>query len=107
MVKLRKFFEEHLNTSIPANSTNQNHILSVPFTIMRSHKGAIVLKPDRTESDLLDLPPIQLRNLIRGIIWRDEHFSGTSMKEIAEREGMSKSGVQKIVMGSFDALMQL
>ena len=51
------------------------------------------------------LPPTQLKNLVRGVIWCDEHFSGMSMKAIAEREGLSKAGVQKIIMGSFDTLM--
>jgi site-specific DNA recombinase len=57
--------------------------------------------------DPLDLPPFQLRNLIRGIVWRDEHFDGVSIEDIAAREGLSKSGVRKIIMGSFDALIAL
>ncbi len=60
-----------------------------------------------TEYDPFELPPQQLKNLIRGVIWRDEHFAGMSMKAIADREGLSKAGVQKIVMGSFDTLISL
>ena len=65
------------------------------------------MKPENGEYDPFDLPPQQLKNLIRGVIWRDEHFAGMSMKAIADREGLSKAGVQKIVMGSFDTLISL
>ncbi len=66
-----------------------------------------MITPENEEPDPLDLPPQQLKNLVRGVIWRDEHFAGMSMKAIAEREGLSKAGVQKIIMGSFDTLMSL
>ncbi len=44
---------------------------------------------------------------VRGIVWRDEHFDGTSIEDIATREDLSKSGIRKIIMGSFDTLMTL
>lgn len=60
-----------------------------------------------TGCDLVALPPTQLKNLVRGVIWRDEHFTGQSLISIAERENMSEAGVRKIIMGSFDTLMSL
>lgn len=59
------------------------------------------------DHDPLDLPPHQLRNLVRGIVWRDEHFDGMSIEDIAACEGLSKSGIRKIIMGSFETLMAL
>ncbi len=105
--KLRRTLQNHLNLAIPKKSDQKNHMIDVPFTIRRAHKGAIILKPETDDADPFDLPPLQLKNLIRGIVWRDEHFAGMSMKAIAEREGLSKAGVQKIVTGSFDTLMNL
>ncbi len=104
--KLRKFLERELNLTIPKKSENI-YVLNVPFTTRRAYKGAVVITPENEEPDPLDLPPQQLKNLVRGIVWRDEHFAGMSMKAIAEREGLSKAGVQKIIMGSFDTLMSL
>jgi len=41
-----------------------------------------------------------LKKLVQGIIWRDEHFDGVSMKEIARRENYSDAYVRSaIVLG--------
>ena len=98
---------DYLKLNIPVKSKEQSHILSVPFTIRRAHKGTIILKPDNNENDISDLPPVQLKNLVRGIIWRDQHFAGTTLRDIANQENLSEAGVRKIIMGSFDTLMSL
>lgn len=103
---LRDFLEEKLNLSI-STKPEKFYILSIPFSIKRANKGAIIMSPKNNKNDPLDLPPHQLRNLIRGIVWRDEHFNGASIEDIAIREGLSKSGIRKIIMGSFDTLMTL
>lgn len=103
---IHQSMQDHLKLDIPSNK-KKSHSISVPFTIRRAYKGTIVLKPDNKETDFLDMPALQLKNLIRGIVWRDEHFAGMSMKEIADREGLSKAGVQKIVMGSLDTLLAI
>lgn len=105
--RLKTCLQSHLDLKITSKAGKQNYVLSCPFTIRRAHKGSIIIEPENTEKDLMDLPPIQLKNLVRGVIWRDEHFAGMSMKAIAERECLSKAGVQKIIMGSFDTLMSL
>jgi hypothetical protein len=82
-----------------------NHILSVTFTTRRSYKGAVILRSRTSNYDPFDLPQHQLRNLIRGIIWRDEHFAGSSLRSIADRNNVSEAGVRKIVMASFETLL--
>jgi DNA invertase Pin-like site-specific DNA recombinase len=104
---LRQYLQEYLKLHIPVKVNKQNHILSVPFTIRRAHKGTIILKPETPENDRLDLPPAQLKNLVRGIVWRDQHFAGATLRDIAKQENMSEAGVRKIIMGSFDTLMSL
>lgn len=104
---LRGFLEETLRLAIPSSSKEELHILSVPFSTTRANKGAIIMSSKSDDHDPLDLPPHQLRNLVRGVVWRDEHFDGMSIEDIAAREGLSKSGVRKIIMGSFDTLMAL
>ncbi len=105
--RLRSFLEEKLKLAIPNNAVQPLHILSVPFSTTRANKGAIIMSRKNGEHDPLDLPAHQLRNLVRGIVWRDEHFDGMSIEDIAAREGLSKSGVRKVIMGSFDTLMAL
>lgn len=105
--RLRSFLEEKLKLAIPNKPRQPLQILSIPFSTTRANKGAIVMSPKNGDHDPLDLPPHQLRNLVRGIVWRDEHFDGMSIEDIAAREGLSKSGVRKIIMGSFDTLMAI
>lgn len=103
-VKLRHALQKHLNANIPERYNQPAHVLSVPFTTRRSYKGAVIINPENSDYDSFDLPPYQLRNLVRGVIWRDEHFSGTAIKDIASRENLSESGIRKIIMASFDIL---
>jgi site-specific DNA recombinase len=105
-MKLRQSVQDDLDLNFSMQHENNSHIISVPFSIRRAHKGTIILKSKNTD-DPFDFPPQKLKNLIRGIVWRDEHFAGMSMKAIADREGLSKAGVQKIIMGGFDTLMSL
>ena len=105
--RLRSFLEEKLKLTIPSKLDQRPHTISVPFSTTRASKGAIIMSPKNGDHDPLDLPPHQLRNLVRGIVWRDEHFDGMSIEDIAAREGLSKSGVRKIIMGSFNSLMVL
>jgi site-specific DNA recombinase len=104
--RLRDFLEEKLKLAIPPKPERPLHMLSVPFSTKRANKGAIIMSTDGGH-DPLDLPPHQLRNLVRGIVWRDEHFDGMSIEDIAAREGLSKSGVRKIIMSSFETLMAI
>jgi len=104
---LRQYLQDYLKLHIPIKSKNQSHILSVTFSIRRAHKGTIIIKPENSENDRLDLPPVQLKNLVRGIVWRDQHFNGTTLRDIAKQENLSEAGVRKIIMSSFDTLMSL
>jgi len=106
-LKMRQLLQTHLNLVISEKSALPNLMISVPFTIRRAYRGAIQIQSDHTETDFLDMQPTQLKNLIRGIIWREEHFAGMAMGDIAKREGLSKAGIRKIIMGSFDVLMAI
>jgi DNA-directed RNA polymerase specialized sigma subunit len=104
--KLKSYLEDTLKIHIE-NITNDCHVISTDFKLQKSYRGAIIEKPDSDKSDPLDFPPQQLKNLVKGIVWRDEHFSGLSMKEIAERENVSKAHVGQIIMRSMDTLMSI
>lgn len=104
--KLKSYFETLLKVNIPTNGFQETLTIKTSFKTQKSHKGAVVIKSDNID-DPLDLPPQQLKNLVRGVVWRDEHFNGLSMKAIAEREGVSKASVGQIIMRSFDTLMAM
>lgn len=99
-VNLHRDLQKSLDLTIPLKFNKSEHLLNVPFTTRRSYKGAVILTPENADYDPLDLPPYQLRNLVKGTIWRDEHFSGISLSAIAARDGFSKQHVQQLVMKS-------
>jgi site-specific DNA recombinase len=102
---LRQLLQECLSLEIPKKFKKQTHQISIAFTTRRSYKGAVIMRPENPAPQTIDLAPYQLRNLVRGIIWRDEHFSGIAIKDIAARENCSASGIRKIIMASFDTLL--
>lgn len=83
-------------------------VIKTPYLTRRAHKGAIVIEPDRQASDQpLDLPPDELKKLVRGIIWRDQHFSGMTLKEISAEAGVSDSYIGQLILKSFETLIQV
>lgn len=82
--------------------------VDISYYVRRAYKGTVVIKPTSKTTQTLDsLPQVQLQNLVRGIVWRDEHFAGMTIKALAEREGLSEAGIRKIIMQSFDQLASL
>jgi hypothetical protein len=62
--------------------------------------GAVVIMPGDGK-DFLDLPKKKLEYLVKGIIWRDAHFSGQSFLEIARANNCSRSFVRQLIGKSF------
>ena len=58
------------------------------FKSGRAKNGAIVIQGEsRQGNDPFDLPANQMKRIVMGILWRDEHFAGAMLKDIAHRDG--------------------
>lgn len=69
----------------------------------RAHQDVMIVDAEHAPAkDPLDLPPTELKNLIRGIIWRDEHFDGLTVREIAERESFSEAFIGRCIFRSLE-----
>ncbi len=55
------------------------------------------------KADALDIPPEQLKKLVQGLVWRDQHFTGATLRDIAKDEGVSESFVGKAIFATFIA----
>lgn len=101
--KLSQVISENLYIVMPKISDETKEI-NVPYIFRRAHRGAIVIEPDRlnAEKDPLDLPSGELRNLVRGMIWRDEHFGGMTLRDIAKRERFSEGYVGRCIFRTFE-----
>ena len=75
------------------------------YTTKRARSGATIIEPTSTKRDLFDIPKADLQKLTQGLMWRDEHFDGMSLKDIAKREDYSEAYVGTAIFKSFDFLM--
>ena len=81
-------------------------------TINRLKKGvvewakdcAIIIEGNNISKDPLDLPPDQLKRIVKGIVWRDEHFAGETLRDIAAREKHGENYVNRCIQESFKFL---
>jgi DNA invertase Pin-like site-specific DNA recombinase len=95
-----KLVEKHLRVSV--TGCVDGFEITVPYQTKRGRDGALVIRSK--DRDVFDLQPEDLKRLVQGHIWRNEHFNGTLMIDIAKREGCSDTHVRKAIMSSFDAL---
>lgn len=100
---LEKLARERLQIVIPCHDEVVDVV--VLYQCERVQDGAVVIKPEG-KTDIFDLPPKNLKKLIQGIIWRDEHFDGVSLKSIARREGCSQDYVGSAIFYSFNTLQE-
>lgn len=100
---LSAFIAEQLRIGIP-QATDEIREIKIPYITRRAHRGAIMIdaaKDPSNQKDPLDLPSGELRNLVRGLIWRDEHFGGMTLRDIGKREGFSEGYVGQCIFKSF------
>ncbi|MDE2337505.1 MAG: recombinase family protein [Alphaproteobacteria bacterium] len=102
---LRTLIQKELKIVMPAVGS-EVYKITVPFRTRKSKRGAVVIRPpaNETEEDAFNLPPHELRDIVRGIIWRGEHFAGMTMRDIAKREGHSEVFIARLIRKSFDII---
>lgn len=76
----------------------------LPYTTKRALKGVTIIRPDQGKKDMFDLPPQELRNLIRGFVWREAHFGGDTLEQIAAREGFSDAFVGRLIRRTLEVI---
>lgn len=86
-------------------SADHHETINIPFRPQRSRHGELILSEN--VNDLLGLPPHEVKQLVCGIVWRDELFSGKTFREIGKAYGVAHSYVQRSIYNSFDILEKL
>ncbi|NCT41702.1 MAG: recombinase family protein [Alphaproteobacteria bacterium] len=85
------------------NLSKSNIKIILPFKVLRANNGAIVLKSNQqNDHDPFNIPTDQLKRVVRGIIWRDEHFAGKTLKNIAAAGGHGENFVNRCIQESFE-----
>ncbi|WP_049782135.1 recombinase family protein [Micavibrio aeruginosavorus] len=88
---------------LPQDDIPEIKEIQAAYITRRAHKGSIIIDAhNRDKKDPLDLPGHELKNLIRGLIWRDEHFGGATIRAIATREKLSDGFVGQCIFKTFE-----
>lgn len=101
---LTALLHEAAGMRLNMDATKEVDEIIVPLQTGKSWKGSVVIRPPTQGSpeDIFSLPPYELKNLIRGMIWRDEHFNGMTIREIAKREKSTDAFVGRLVRNTFE-----
>jgi site-specific DNA recombinase len=104
--KLKQVLAEELKLYIRHDSPESIKTIEVPFMTWRAHRHVTMVEEEKSGAsrDIFDLPANELKNLIRGIVWRDRHFEGMTIRQIADKESFSEAFVGKCISRSFDVL---
>lgn len=76
------------------------HQIELPSVIGRAKTGSLILAAPKSAAETNDpfnRPEEEIRRWVQGIIWRDEHFRGMPMEQIAKREGVSATHIYRLV----------
>ena len=89
---LRDVISENLKLGLPEIFSEEVIELTTTYKTRKANSGAVVIEPEKYR-DPLDLPQNELENLVKGLVWREEHFSGSPLQMIADKYGHSKSHI--------------
>jgi hypothetical protein len=102
---LCRHIDEVLAIELPPPLDDRHYKVIFPYHTRRSKKGTVVIRPGKATDkayDIFDLPPVELKNLVRGVVWRDEHFGGMAIRQIADRENLSEGFVGRLIHTSVE-----
>lgn len=80
------------------------YLHTIPFSTRRANKGTLIIQShtDSPKDDPFARTPLELKNWVRGIVWRDEFFSGTMIADIAKREKIDPRYVGRLIDASLN-----
>ncbi len=94
-----KIIKEYLDLNIKHVSKNIG--LTIPYQTKRAKNGAVLIETEYRKG-FDSLSKSDLKRIVQGHVWREEHFEGTYIQTIAERENCSSRYVRKVIMASLD-----
>jgi len=98
---LCELIDENLAIKVTSCITEPAHVIAT-IKPVKGKRGALIVAPQADKADMFSLAPADLKKLVQGFMWMDEHFAGKSLQEIAQREKVSDSHVGKIITARLD-----
>lgn len=98
---LAEQLKEVTKLDIQPDDKSGHYRIEIPYHTKRAHRGAVMIRPGNGK-DPLDLPKPQLEALVKGIVWRDQHFAGKPLQVIATENDCSRAQVYKLIQQSLE-----
>lgn len=101
---LKSQIDEALALDLPYPVVAMNHF-ELPFVVGRAKTGSLILAAPKNASEVNDpfsRPEEEIRRWVQGIIWRDEHFRGLPIEQIAKRENVSSTQIHRLINLTFE-----
>ena len=94
-----------LNLPMPVMTESNTATITIPIAMIKPNTGSFIIEPriKTTLHDPLDRTPQELNNWVKGVIWRDKHFKGMTIRKIAREARCSDSRVAALITESFAA----
>jgi hypothetical protein len=100
--KLTEYIAKHANIDL-GDSSSSTFQITTSFKLRKANNGALILNPQGEYTrDRFDLPSDHLQRIVRGTIWREEHFNGTTLKAISRETGFGQNYISRCIYDSFD-----
>lgn len=100
-------FLTYASTALEIKTPQVNQTTSkvvAPFRPKRATRETTYIEPQGSEGDvelIFDLQIKDIKDLVRGVAWREDYFRGMHIGQIAARYGVSREGVDKLIQESF------
>lgn len=98
-----EFLNQELQLSLPPSQEDQIHEFTTAWRISRSKRGAIRIDA-RSEhlpkDDPFNRPEHEIQKWVKGVVWREQHFKGKSISEIARDENIDMRYVSRLITQS-------
>ncbi len=101
--KLQQYLTNTLDVILEAPLLKDASIF-VPYKTKRTNNGAVIVQTIDNDKDILDIPNDQLARIVKGIVWRDQHFAGDTLRDIAKRNDHGENYINKCIQESFSFL---
>ncbi len=103
--KASVFLNQVLKLSLPAPHEELVHEITSAWRLSRSKSGAIRIdaRQEHLEKDApFNRPGHEIQKWVKGIVWREQHFKGKSISDIARAENTDRRYVARIITQSLE-----
>lgn len=102
---LRKAISEQLLIALDDLGDEVVSVITQNYILSTSKRGTIMIDAPQSflaKDDPFNMADYKIKNWVKGTVWRDMHFQGKTIAQIAKSESVGLSYVHRLIDQSFD-----